>query len=287
MIVNSKSDYKVTKKSLYLVSTPIGNLNDISFRAIDILKKSDYILCEDTRVSKNLLNKYQIQSKLISNHKFNEKKNLSKIIDFINQGLFVSLISDAGTPTISDPGAILIKECIKNNIEIIPLPGASAVTTALSISGFSEKFFFYGFFPEKNKDLLKDLEILSQLNSSLVFFISPKKLNKIIPFIKKNFGGREILICREMTKFYEEFYRAEIDGLELFKTNLKGELTIVISEKKENKKISQILSESDKRIIHNMINKLSVKEISSIINENNKIPKKVIYDYCLMVKNEK
>ena len=287
MIVNSKSDYKVTKKSLYLVSTPIGNLNDISFRAIDILKKSDYILCEDTRVSKNLLNKYQIQSKLISNHKFNEKKNLSKIIEFIKQGLFVSLISDAGTPSISDPGAILIKECIKNNIEIIPLPGASAVTTALSISGFSEKFFFYGFFPEKNKDLLNDLESLSQLNSSLVFFISPKKLDKIIPFIKKNFKGRKILICREMTKFYEEFYRSEINELELFKSNLKGELTIVISEKKEDKNISQILNESDKRIINKMINKLSVKEISSIINENNKIPKKIIYDYCLTIKNEK
>ena len=287
MIVNSKSDYKVTKKSLYLVSTPIGNLNDISFRAIDTLKKSDYILCEDTRVSKNLLNKYQIQSKLISNHKFNEKKNLSKIIEFIKQGLFVSLISDAGTPSISDPGAILIKECIKNSIEIVPLPGASAVTSAVSISGFSEKFFFYGFFPEKNKDLLKDLEILSQLDSSLVFFISPKKLNKIIPFIKKNFTGRKILICREMTKFYEEFYRFEIDELELFKSNLKGELTIVISEKKEDKKILQILSESDKRIINNMINKLSIKEISSIINENKKIPKKVIYDYCLTVKNEK
>ena len=287
MIVNSKSDNKVTKKSLYLVSTPIGNLNDISFRAIDTLKKSDYILCEDTRVSKNLLNKYQIQSKLISNHKFNEKKNLSKIIEFIKQGLFVSLISDAGTPSISDPGSILIKECIKNNIEIIPLPGASAVTSAVSISGFSEKFFFYGFFPEKNKDLLNDLESLSQLNSSLVFFISPKKLNKIIPFIKKNFKGRKILICREMTKFYEEFYRSEIDELELFKSNLKGELTIVISEKNEDKKISQILSESDKRIINNMINKLSIKEISGIISENNKIPKSVIYDYCLMVKNEK
>jgi len=278
---------KEIKKGLYLVSTPIGNLGDITLRAIDTLKNSDYILCEDTRVSKNLLNKYQIQSKLISNHKFNEKKNLSKIIELIKQGLFVSLISDAGTPSISDPGAILIKECIKNNIEIIPLPGASAVTSAVSISGFSEKFFFYGFFPEKNKDLLNDLESLSQLNSSLVFFISPKKLNKIIPFIKKNFKGRKILICREMTKFYEEFYRAEIDELELFKTNLKGELTIVISEKNEDKKISQILSESDKRIINNMINKLSVKEISSIINENNKIPKKVIYDYCLTIKNEK
>ena len=286
MIVNLKSLNREIKKILYLVSTPIGNLNDISLRAIDTLKKSDYILCEDTRVSKNLLDKYKIKSKLISNHKFNEKKNLSKIIALIKQGLFVSLISDAGTPSISDPGAILIRECIKNNIQIIPLPGPSAAISAISISGFSEKFFFYGFFPEKNKILLEDLGVLSKLNSSIVFFISPRKINKIIPFIKKNFKGRKILICREMTKFYEEFVRAEVDELELFKNNLKGELTIVISEKKNDKKTSHILSESDKRIIKSMINKLSIKEISNLIHQNNKISKKIIYDYCLKVKNE-
>ena len=286
MIVNSKRINKEIKKNLYIVSTPIGNLNDISLRAIDTLKKSDYILCEDTRVSKNLLDKYKIKSKLISNHKFNEKKNLSKIIALIKQGLFVSLISDAGTPSISDPGAILIRECIKNNIQIIPLPGPSAAISAISISGFSEKFFFYGFFPEKNKILLEDLGVLSKLNSSIVFFISPRKINKIIPFIKKNFKGRKILICREMTKFYEEFVRAEVEELELFKNDLKGELTIVISEKKDDKKTSHILSESDKRIIKNMINKLSIKEISNLIHQNNKISKKIIYDYCLKVKNE-
>ena len=286
MIVNSKRINKEIKKNLYIVSTPIGNLNDISLRAIDTLKKSDYILCEDTRVSKNLLDKYKIKSKLISNHKFNEKKNLSKIIALIKQGLFVSLISDAGTPSISDPGAILIRECIKNNIQIIPLPGPSAAISAISISGFSEKFFFYGFFPEKNKILLEDLGVLSKLNSSIVFFISPRKINKIIPFIKKNFKGRKILICREMTKFYEEFVRVEVEELELFKNNLKGELTIVISEKKDDKKTSHILSESDKRIIKNMINKLSIKEISNLIHQNNKISKKIIYDYCLKIKNE-
>ena len=286
MIVNLKGINKEIKKNLYIVSTPIGNLNDISLRAIDTLKKSDYILCEDTRVSKNLLDKYKIKSKLISNHKFNEKKKLSKIIALIKQGLFVSLISDAGTPSISDPGAILIRECIKNNIQIIPLPGPSAAICALSISGFSEKFFFYGFFPEKNKILLEDLEILSKLNSSIVFFISSRKINKTIPFIKKNFKGRKILICREMTKFYEEFVRAEVEELELFKNNLKGELTIVISEKKDDKKTSHILSESDKRIIKNMINKLSIKEISNLIHQNNKISKKIIYDYCLKIKNE-
>ena len=286
MIVNSKRTNKEIKKNLYIVSTPIGNLNDISLRAIDTLKKSDYILCEDTRVSKNLLDKYQIKSKLISNHKFNEKKNLSKIIELIKQGLFISLISDAGTPSISDPGAILIRECLKNHIDIIPLPGPSAVISAVSISGFSEKFFFYGFFPEKNKILLKDLEILSKLNSSIVFFISPKKINKIIPFIKKNFKERKILICREMTKFYEEFVRSEVEELELFKNNLKGELTIVISEKKNDKNTSHYLSESDKRIIKKMINKLSIKEISNLIHQNNKISKKIIYNYCLKIKNE-
>ena len=151
MVVNYKSNTKDIKKGLYLVSTPIGNLQDITFRAIETLKKSDYILCEDTRVSKNLLNKYEIKAKLISNHKFNEKKNISKIINLLKEDTIISLISDAGTPGISDPGAILVKECIRNNINIIPIPGASAVPTALSISGFSEKFFFYGFFPEKKK----------------------------------------------------------------------------------------------------------------------------------------
>ena len=287
MIVNSKRTNKIVTKNLYIVSTPIGNLGDISLRSIETLQKSDYILCEDTRVSKNLLTKYQIKSNLISNHKFNEKKNLSKIISLINKGSIVSLISDAGTPTISDPGAILIKECINNNIDIIPLPGPSSVISAVSISGFSEKFFFYGFFPEKNKILIEDMENLSKINSSIIFFISPKKINKIIPLIKKNFSGRKILICREMTKFYEEYLRYEVDDLELFKNDLKGELTIVISEITNYKKNSQILSESDKRLISKMINKLSIKEISDLINQNKKISKKIIYDYCLKIKNKK
>ena len=287
MIVNSKSTNKETKKNLYIISTPIGNMSDISLRAIETLKKSDYILCEDTRVSKNLLNKYQIKSHLISNHKFNEKKNLIKIIKLIKEGYIISLISDAGTPSISDPGTILINECVKNNIEIIPLPGPSATISAVSISGFSEKFFFYGFFPEKQKLLEEDLEVLSKIDCSIVFFISPRKVNKIIPYIKKNFSGRKILICREMTKFYEEYIRSEVDKLELFNNNLKGELTIVISENINQKKESQILNESDKRLISKMINKLSIKEITDLINQNKKISKKIIYDYCLKTKNEK
>jgi len=287
MIENLKSANRVFKKSLYLVSTPIGNLNDISLRAIETLKRSDYILCEDTRISKNLLEKYQIKSNLIANHKFNEKRNVVKIIKLINQGSLISLISDAGTPGISDPGSILVNECIKNNINIIPIPGASAVISAVSISGFSEKFFVYGFFPEKDKILKEDLENLSKLNSSIVFFISPKKINKNIPLIKKNFIVRKILICREMTKFYEEYKRSKVEDLEPLKSNLKGELTIVISEKIHDKKASQTLDESDKRLIKAMINKLSIKEITELIIRKNDISKKIIYDYCLKIKNEK
>ncbi len=285
MVVNSKSLNKEIKKGLYLVPTPIGNMGDITLRAIDILKKSDYILCEDTRVSKKLFQNYQIKSKLISNHKFNEKKNLVKIIKLFDEDIIISLISDAGTPSISDPGALLVKECIKKNINIFPLPGPSAVSSALSISGFSDKFFFYGFFPEKIQKLQEDLEILSKFNYSIIFFISSKKINRAIPMLRKNFIGRKILICREISKFYEEYIRSDVDKLELFDGNLKGELTVVISEKKDEKNL-QLLSESDKRIISSMINKLSIKEISNLINQNKKISKKEIYNYCLSLKNE-
>ncbi len=286
-MANQKPNIKEIKKGLYLVPTPIGNLNDITFRAIDVLKNSDCILCEDTRLSKNLLDKFDIKSKLISNHKFNEKKNLLNIIEMLKKGQVISLISDAGTPGISDPGAVLVKECTNNDISVIPLPGPSAVTAAVSASGFSEKYFFYGFFPEKEKIIKEDLEMLSNIVSSIVFFISPKKINKIIPHIKKYFFDRDILICREISKFYEEYIRCRINDLQLFDKNPKGEITLVISEKKNNKKDHYILKESDKIIIKKMINKLSVKEIVNFVSLNNKIPKKQIYNYCIKIKNEK
>tara|TARA_B100000795_G_C22748210_1_gene418222 strand:- start:46 stop:909 length:864 start_codon:yes stop_codon:yes gene_type:complete len=287
MILNPEIKNNQVKSGLYIVSTPIGNLGDITLRAIEILKKSDYILCEDTRVSKNLLNRYEIRSKLISNHKFNEKKNLSKIIEILKSNYIVSLISDAGTPSVSDPGAILINECLLNEINIFPLPGPSAVSSAISISGFSEKFFFYGFFPEKNSEIKEDLKNLSNLDSSIIFFISPRKFNKSVKIIKEYFSGRKILVCREMTKFFEEYIRTDVDTLKSFKDNPKGELTIVISEKDKIKKISLKLEESDKRIIERMIKKLSVKDITDLISKSSDVPKKEIYNYCLKLKNEK
>ena len=287
MSINCKSSNKEIKKGLYLVSTPIGNLEDISLRAIKILSNSNYILCEDTRVSQNLFKKYQIKSKLISYHKFNEKKNLGKILGFLKGNQIISLVSDAGTPGISDPGKILVNECIKNEINIFPIPGASAITTAIALSGFSDKFSFIGFFPEKEKLINEFLEILSKLNFSIVFFISPRKFNEIIPFLKKYLFDRKILICREMTKIYEEFIRTDINSLKEFKKTPKGELTVVISEKQIDKNTSQNLSESDKRLIDKMISKFSIKEIINIIQSKSKISKKMIYDYCLKLKNEK
>ena len=280
-------DNNQLKKGLYLVPTPIGNLGDITLRALELLNNSDFILCEDTRVSKKLLEKFKIKTKIISNHKFNEIKNLKKIVDLLKNDKIISLISDAGTPGISDPGAILVNECFKQNINVIPLPGPSAVTTAMSISGFKDKYLFYGFFPEKEKIIKDELDKLSNLNYCLIFFVSPKKMNKIIPYLKKYFSDRKILICREISKYYEEFIKSDISVLQSFKVEPKGELTLVISDKKLDKTASQVLSESDKRNINTMIDKLSIRQITELISQNNKVSKKKIYEYCLKLKNEK
>ena len=287
MILHTENINNKVKSGLYIVSTPIGNLSDITLRALEVLKKSDYVLCEDTRISKNLLERYEIKSKLIANHKFNEKKNLSKVIDILKSGSIVSLISDAGTPSISDPGAILVNECVSNDIDIFPIPGASAVSSAVSISGFNEKYFFYGFFPEKNSKLKEDFERLANLEGCIVFFISPRKFNRSIKDLKHYFSNRKILVCREMTKFYEEYIRTDVDTLEPFKSDPKGELTIVISEKVKEKNSSIILKESDKKNIQKLIKKLSIKDITDLISQNTNVSKKEIYNYCLKLKNEK
>ena len=275
-----KSKNKI-HSGLYIVSTPIGNLSDITLRALYVLKNSEYILCEDTRTSKKLLDKYKIKSKLISNHKFNEKKNLNKVIEILRSEKIVSLISDAGTPAISDPGKIIVNECIKRQINIYPIPGPSAVTAAVSISGFSEKYFFYGFLPNKKKDLFSDLKKLSNIDGSIVFFISPKKINDLIEHIKSFFSGRKILICREMTKFFEEYIRVDIDDLRLFQKIPKGELTLVISENNNN---LITLNNEDKKKIKKMIKNLSVRDIVKLITEEKEISKKEVYNYCLSIK---
>ena len=278
-------DKNKIKKGLYIVSTPIGNLGDITIRAIEILKNSDYILCEDTRISTKLLNRLNIKNNLISNYKFNEKKNIDKIIQILNSNKTVALISDAGTPTISDPGKIIIKECIEKKIDIYPIPGPSAVTAALSVSGFSDKYYFHGFLPNKKNLIDKDFNFLSNLSCSIIFFISSKKINKIIDLIKKHFIDREIVICKEITKYYEDYFRSSVTKLKLFENKLKGEITVVISNKTISKK-NKYLDESDKKKIKKLIKKLSIKDIASLISDEKNISKKLIYNYCLKLKNE-
>ena len=274
------------KKGLYLVSTPIGNLGDLTIRALEILKNSDLILCEDTRVSIKLLNHYNIRTQLISFHKFNERKKTKNVIDDLIAGKIISIISDAGTPAISDPGKILVKECVSNNIPVIPIPGVSSVITSLSISGFSDKFIFYGFLEEKKNKLIKELEFLSKINYSIVIFIPPKKLIKNLENIINFFSNREIVLCREMTKMHEEFIRCKVNDLKKIKIYDKGELTIVISEIKESTIPFGFLEESDKEIIKKMLKNKSIKDIVKKYS-NKKIPKKVIYDFCLKLKNDK
>ena len=156
-----KEDKNEIKHGLYVVATPIGNLKDITFRALDILNNCNLILCEDTRVSKKLLSYYKINKKIVSYHKFNEKKNLDKIIGILKENKTIALISDAGTPSISDPGRILIKRCIEENILVTPIPGSSAVITSLSISGFSDQFYFHGFLSERDNSIKKEFEVFS------------------------------------------------------------------------------------------------------------------------------
>ena len=274
----------ILKPGLYCVSTPIGNLGDITFRAIYILNKSDLILSEDTRVSSKLLSKFNIKTKLLPNHKFNEKKNVKNVLNLLKENKIISIISDAGTPTISDPGGILIKECIKNKINIFPIPGPSAATAAISVSGFSNNFFFCGFLPEKNSHVEQLFQKISNLNYSIIFFISPKKIKKITAQIQKYFNGRDILITREMTKLHEEYIWDKVKNLNKIDISQKGEMTVVISENANLHNRLQVIEESVKKKIIKLLKKMSIKDVTSKINKENNISKKIIYDYCLKKK---
>ena len=256
---------KLSTKSLYIVSTPIGNLDDITLRAIEVFKNSDIILCEDTRHSLKLLNHFKIKKKLISYHKFNEKKELEKIIELLNEGKILSLISDAGTPSLSDPGQLLINTCIKKNIRIVPIPGVSSITASMSVSGFNDKFLFYGFLPKTEKELEKILSTLSQYSFSQVFFIPAIRINFYLKRFKQFFLGRKILIAREVTKLHESFYREDIDKIDMFKTSIKGELTVVISEKKIKDKFFD-----EKKVIKKAklyLKKYSLKDVVELLFE--------------------
>jgi 16S rRNA (cytidine1402-2'-O)-methyltransferase len=277
---------KLLSNCLYIVSTPIGNLNDITFRAIEVLKNSDIILCEDTRRSIKLLNHFKIKKKLISYHKFNEKKKIVNIVEYINQGKILSLISDAGTPLLSDPGRILVNQCIKDEIKIVPIPGVSSITTAMSVSGFKDHFLFYGFLPKKENELKKILNILSQNLFAQVFFIPALKINFYLKMFKEYFSGRKMLIAKELTKVHETLLREDVDQVKMFDERIKGELTVIVSEKNIEKKSldkEKIVNKAKK-----YLKKYSLKDTVDLILEAEEInKKKEVYKLCLKIKNEK
>ena len=232
-----------------------------------------------------IIKTFKNQKKIISYHKFNEKKKISGVIKYIEEGKILSIISDAGTPLLSDPGHLLVNQCIKNKIGVIPVPGASSITTAMSVSGYKDQFLFYGFLPKTEKELNKILMSLSQCIFSQVFFVPAVKINFYLKKFKEFFSGRKILIAKEITKIHETFFRENVNDIKMFKNPVKGELTIIISQKNIKKNIfdaEKIVNKAKK-----YLKKYSLKDTVDLIFENEKVSKKNIYKICLKVKNEK
>jgi len=268
------------KSALYLIPTPIGNLEDISTRSIYILEQSDYILCEDTRVTLKFLNHLKLKKKLIAFHQFNENEKIKSILQDLKQNKILSLVSDAGTPALSDPGRLLISKCHEQNIGVIPIPGASAITCAISASGFSDQFFFCGFLPKKDKEINNMLESYKSLKASLVFFMPARDLEKNLIYFNKFFPQNNFFLAREMTKIHETYIRDKVSNLKNYtKDNLKGEITFIIDNNLASpKKIVDIDEE-----IKMLIGKMSSKDIAEYLSKKLAINKKSIYQKAIKI----
>ncbi|MBL7686028.1 MAG: 16S rRNA (cytidine(1402)-2'-O)-methyltransferase [Deltaproteobacteria bacterium] len=220
------------KGQLYIVATPIGNLEDITFRALRVLKEVDVIACEDTRHTRKLLTHFQISKPLISYYQQNQMARTEEIMNRVHQGEKVALVCDAGTPGISDPGSYLIQSAIQNEVDVVPIPGPCAAITALMAAGLpTDRFFFYGFLPIKSGKRRKILEALSTLETTLVFYEAGNRLSRMLQDLNESLGNRRIVIARELTKFYEEFKRGEIETLipSIPREGLKGECVILVN----------------------------------------------------------
>ena len=268
------------KSALYLIPTPIGNLEDISTRSIYILEQSDYILCEDTRVTLKFLNHLKLKKKLIAFHQFNENEKIKSILQDLKHNKILSLVSDAGTPALSDPGRLLISKCHEQNIDVIPIPGASAITCAISASGFSDQFFFCGFLPKKDKEINNMLESYKSLKASLVFFMPARDLEKNLIYFNNFFPQNNFFLAREMTKIHETYIQDKVSNLKNYiKDNLKGEITFIIDNNLASpKKIVDIDEE-----IKMLIGKMSSKDIAEYLSKKLAINKKSIYQKAIKI----
>lgn len=216
--------------SLYLITTPIGNMDDITYRAIKTMEEVDILLAEDTRVTKLLLNHFGINNKLIANHKFNEESNVEQIISYLKKGMNVGLVSDRGTPIISDPGYEAAKKIIEEGFNVISIPGVTALIPALTSSGLiPQPFLFYGFLNSKDSKQKKELETLKKEKSTIIFYEAPHRITNTLNNILEVFGNRDCSISREITKKFEEIYRGKISEVLPLLENAKGEMVIVVA----------------------------------------------------------
>lgn len=274
---------------IYLVPTPIGNLKDITLRALETLEIVDEIAAEDTRQSLKLLNHYNIKKPLFSYHQHNEQGKSDEIITKLLEGKNIALVTDAGTPGISDPGSVIVRKCIEENISFEVLPGATAITTALIHSGLdTTKFVFLGFIPRETKDKKKLIEDIKNKKETLIFYESPHRLIESLFYLKSNLGNRDIAVCRELTKLHEEIYRGNIEeAYNWFNENRpRGEFVLVISGKTD----SEIKAEKEEALIGisveqhliNLINSgIEKKEAIKIVSKEREIPKKEVYKVAI------
>ena len=274
---------------LYLVPTPIGNLKDITLRALDVLKSVDLIAAEDTRVTLKLLNHFQIKKPLISYHKYNENVKSENIIQKIKEGNKIALVTDAGTPGISDPGSVIVLKCIEEGLDFEVLPGASAFTTALVYSGLdTTKFLFRGFLPRENKYRIPVINELKDRRETLIFYEAPHRIISTLQFLYDNLGNREVALCRELTKLHEEIKRVTLkEAIEYYNNNSpRGEYVIVVQGKsdyeieKENMAKWQDMSIKE-HILKYMNEGLNKKEAVKKVAKDRNLPKKEIYKYSI------
>ena len=271
---------------LYLIATPIGNLEDITYRAVKILEEVDIIAAEDTRHSLKLLNHLEISKPMISYHRHNEDLKSPELIKLLKEGKNIGLITDAGTPGISDPGEEIVKEAIKNNIEIIPIPGACALINALIASGMGTKeFSFYGFLPLDKKLRKEKLEDISKQNKTIIFYEAPHRLEKTLNELKELFGNINIVVAKELTKIHETFYRGTIEEVLEQLGEIKGEYIIIFEMHAKTDKQMQIEELNkmtlDEQYEYYKNTGLTKKEIIKQIAKNNNVPKDTIYKQFL------
>jgi len=274
---------------LYVVPTPIGNLKDITLRAIEVLESADMIAAEDTRQSLKLLNHFNIRKPLVSYHKFNEQNKSGSIVQLLKEGKNIALISDAGTPGISDPGSIIIKKCLEEKIDFVVLPGATAVIPALVYSGLdTTKFIFRGFFPRETKERRKVLDEISEREETIIFYEAPHRLLDALTFICENMGNRNLAVCRELTKIHEEIFRGTIkEAVSHFSSKqIKGEIVLVIEGKskeailEEKKSKWENMPIRDHIICYMELGKSKKESIKLVSNERG-LPKSEIYKYSI------